>query len=86
MGENGARIAISGPAAKLDRDEAKMLGLCIHELATNAAKHGALSSPEGHVFMSLTAPGVDGMARFSRRESGGPGRSRRSGPATASGF
>ncbi|HVG49885.1 MAG TPA: sensor histidine kinase [Rubellimicrobium sp.] len=72
LGEDGARIAVRGPPVRLARDEAKMLGLCIHELATNAAKYGALSTPQGRVSMGLSAPGADGVARFTWQESGGP--------------
>ncbi len=38
----GPRIALSGPAAL-------SLSLILHELATNALKHGSLSNPDGHV-------------------------------------
>ena len=46
------------------------LGLILHELATNAAKHGSLSAPEGRVRLAWS---VDGERfRLSWRESGGP--------------
>jgi PAS domain S-box-containing protein len=43
------RIAIHGPPVALLPESALSLALTFHELATNAAKHGALSVPEGHV-------------------------------------
>lgn len=33
----------------MDPDAARMIGLAIHELATNAVKHGALATPDGRV-------------------------------------
>jgi two-component system CheB/CheR fusion protein len=50
------------------------MALGLHELATNAAKHGALSAPEGRVSLTWT---VDGEAKARRlrltwRETGGP--------------
>lgn len=46
------RISISGPRVNLAPGLATPFGLVIHELATNAAKYGALSVETGHV--SLT--------------------------------
>jgi two-component system, chemotaxis family, CheB/CheR fusion protein len=43
------RVRIEGEAILLPADIATPLGLVLHELATNAAKHGALSSPAGKV-------------------------------------
>ena len=46
----------------------------LHELATNAAKHGALSSPDGRVELawSLASVAGDDRLRLVWRESGGP--------------
>jgi two-component system CheB/CheR fusion protein len=44
-----AAVAIEGPSVGLEVDTAVPLSLVLHELATNAAKYGALSSPGGHV-------------------------------------
>jgi PAS domain S-box-containing protein len=45
----GGRFSIEGPDLLLDSKQAVALALCINELATNAAKYGALSKPEGRV-------------------------------------
>ena len=51
----------------------RALGMALHELATNAAKYGALSSPGGRVAISARTDGADGpRLRISWRESGGP--------------
>jgi PAS domain S-box-containing protein len=47
-GESGpGKVSIDGPAAKLPPSSAQALALAIHELATNAAKYGALREPAG---------------------------------------
>ncbi|MBU6371090.1 MAG: PAS domain-containing protein [Alphaproteobacteria bacterium] len=45
----GARITASGPPVKIPAETATPLGLVLNELVTNAAKYGALSTPEGGV-------------------------------------
>ncbi len=47
--EAGRRIALEGPHVELTADLAVPTGMAIHELTTNAAKHGALSVPEGRI-------------------------------------
>jgi len=47
------------------------LGLAIHELATNAAKYGALSCPGGRVEVLWHKPSED-LVMVEWRESGGP--------------
>ncbi|MBX9701187.1 MAG: PAS domain S-box protein [Acetobacteraceae bacterium] len=47
--DRAARIALEGPPVWLAPRQALGLALAIHEMATNAAKHGALRSPEGRV-------------------------------------
>jgi len=46
---NGDRAKISGPEVALDGRRAHALTLALHELATNAAKHGALSTDNGWI-------------------------------------
>jgi two-component system CheB/CheR fusion protein len=47
--DNPDRIRIEGERVTLPADLATPFGLVLHELATNAAKHGALSRPGGGV-------------------------------------
>ncbi len=47
-----ANAAIDGPDVMLTSAQAQAVAMVIHELATNAAKHGALSSPDGRVSVS----------------------------------
>jgi two-component sensor histidine kinase len=59
----GENIAVSsGPAVSLS--------MVIHELCTNAVKHGALSVPDGYVAILGTAE--DGRFKLRWKESGGP--------------
>ncbi|HET7679472.1 MAG TPA: PAS domain S-box protein [Xanthobacteraceae bacterium] len=44
-----ARARIDGPDIKLEPGAAQSMAVAIHELATNAAKYGALSKPKGRV-------------------------------------
>jgi two-component sensor histidine kinase len=45
----GSRIAVGGPKLRLNAAAAQAIGLALHELATNAGKHGALSANTGRV-------------------------------------
>lgn len=64
------RLAISGPDLSVDDRGATPVGLVIHELATNSAKYGALSEPDGRV--DLVTSVADGQVRITWCESGGP--------------
>ena len=44
----------------------------LHELATNASKHGALSVPSGVVSIAWSAPAARERIQVSWQESGGP--------------
>jgi PAS domain S-box-containing protein len=43
------RVRIDGPQVLLKPDIAQAIAMILHELATNAAKHGALSTTEGQI-------------------------------------
>ncbi|MGQ0534122.1 MAG: PAS domain S-box protein [Caulobacteraceae bacterium] len=51
-GREDQRISWSGPLVLLDAQAALHLALVLHELGTNARKHGALSTPGGRVTIS----------------------------------
>jgi PAS domain S-box-containing protein len=78
------RFEISGPPILLSASATTALALALHELATNAAKYGALSRPEGRVTLSWRLDGTGPAQRFrlTWRESGGPPTS----PPTRTGF
>ncbi|HKT53612.1 MAG TPA: sensor histidine kinase, partial [Caulobacteraceae bacterium] len=70
MDEEGDNIRIEGPEIEVAPITTTNLALAFHELATNAAKHGALSRPEGHVDLSWSM--ADGLVDLRWTESGGP--------------
>jgi PAS domain S-box-containing protein len=63
-------IAISGPHVAVSAPVAQTLALALHELATNAAKYGALSSKKGRV--DLTWDISSGITALCWKETGGP--------------
>lgn len=69
-GADGSRILLSGDDAPIDDRSATPLALLFHELATNAAKYGALSVPEGRVHIHVAQVGDD--VQIDWREEGGP--------------
>ena len=48
----GARILVGGSSARLTAAAAQAVGMAVHELATNAAKFGSLSTSAGRVHIS----------------------------------
>lgn len=52
-----SRIAISGSDASLSSNSLTALALLLHELTTNAAKYGALSSPTGRLNINVSSIG-----------------------------
>lgn len=68
--ETGGRVSIEGPDLRLPAKTAVALALAVHELCTNAAKYGALSAPEGRVFVRWRVDGE--RLHFTWREAGGP--------------
>ncbi|HXF86721.1 MAG TPA: HWE histidine kinase domain-containing protein [Xanthobacteraceae bacterium] len=49
LDRENSQISVEGPGVFLKPEAAQNIGLALHELATNAAKYGALSVPSGHV-------------------------------------
>ena len=45
----GGRISLSGPAVSISQGASQTIGMALHELATNAAKYGALSNKSGSI-------------------------------------
>jgi PAS domain S-box-containing protein len=67
---SGNKIELKGPNVSLSPATAQGIALALHELATNAAKHGALSSLKGRV--SLTWQLQPDILTLHWAESGGP--------------
>ena len=58
------RVTVSGPALIMNPQAAQSFALAVHELATNAAKYGALSSPSGRVVIGWSVDQSDGGGEF----------------------
>ncbi len=67
---NAEKIKITGPEVFLHPASAQTLALALHELATNAAKYGALSSMSGKLELSWQLN--DGKLMLDWNETGGP--------------
>lgn len=65
------RVRMDGPSVLLEPERAQTLAVTAHELATNAAKHGALSNDTGKVGIEWLL-GPDGCLLLSWTESNGP--------------
>ena len=66
------RFRVEGPAVHLDPKRALALGMVFHELATNAAKYGAFSTPAGMVKVSWVLEPDGKLLRLTWEEEGGP--------------
>jgi two-component sensor histidine kinase len=64
------QMTLDGPSLEVSPKQALALSLALHELATNAAKYGALSRPGGRVELRWKAQ--SGQLILNWRESGGP--------------
>lgn len=73
-GESADRVILSGPRVKLKPLTAQSIALIVHELITNAIKHGSLSRPEGTLTIEwqADAPGPDQRVLLRWIEQGGP--------------
>lgn len=71
---DGANVVIEGPPVPVGPKAAQLLALAIHELATNAAKYGALSELGGSVTVTSAFEGDGDESRLviRWREDGGP--------------
>jgi len=68
--DGGSRIVVEGEDEPLNSKAATPLSLAVHELATNAAKYGAFSTPEGRVHVKGDRSGE--AYRLCWTERGGP--------------
>ncbi len=73
-GQAQPQAVLDGPRVALPAGVTQPLAMAVHELATNAVKHGALSTPGGRVEVSwsLEARGAAPLLRLRWSESGGP--------------
>jgi PAS domain S-box-containing protein len=65
------RVTLSGPEVLIGSRQVQPLALVLHELLSNAAKHGALTSEQGSISISWNLTG-DGDIAITWRETGGP--------------
>jgi two-component sensor histidine kinase len=71
---DGERVSIAGPAVRLPHEFAEMVGLAMHELATNSVKFGALGGDKGRLAIAWAVADEDGARRLALEwaESGVP--------------
>jgi two-component sensor histidine kinase len=70
--EIGNRVIVEGPDIKLSPDAMQTLSLALHELATNAAKYGALSNEVGKVLVTWSIDTAASVLELRWVEEGGP--------------
>jgi len=68
---NQRHVRIDGPPVVLEPDVAQAIAMALHELATNAAKYGALAVPDGQVELKWSHD-ADGRLHLRWTESNGP--------------
>jgi PAS domain S-box-containing protein len=66
------RAELSGPSVRLRPEAAQAVAMALHELATNATKHGAMSVPGGVVRLCWEIDREVGRLRLRWEETGGP--------------
>ena len=71
-GAHANRIIAQGPEVWVPANNSLMLTMCLHELATNAVKYGALSNGTGRIDVSWQCE-QGAQVRVTWQESGGPG-------------
>lgn len=70
--DGSERVWLDGPDVMLEPSSVQPLGMILHELATNAAKYGAFSSPAGRVSLSWRFVAATGGLELRWIETGGP--------------
>lgn len=71
LGEGASRIHASGPSIQLQPQAFSTVALVIHELMTNAVKHGALAGDTGWITIAWRHD-ADGSVTLDWNEAGGP--------------
>ena len=69
--QDESRVQIDGPQVLLEPNAAQAIAVTLHELATNAAKYGALSVAKGQVYLNWSHE-ADERLIFRWTEIGGP--------------
>jgi two-component sensor histidine kinase len=59
--DRASGITLAGPAVQLGADVGQVMALVFHELTTNAAKYGALSSPAGNLAVDWSRAAGEGL-------------------------
>jgi hypothetical protein len=72
FGEDMRNCTLAGPTIEVDATAAQSLGLTFHELATNAAKYGALSNEVGKVLVTWSIDQATSTLDLRWSEEGGP--------------
>lgn len=70
LSDDPNRVSVTGEEYWIVADKAPLFALLLHELATNAAKYGALSTPDGRLSIHI-GKDADGV-RLTWQEEGGP--------------
>jgi PAS domain S-box-containing protein len=65
-------LRVSGPELSLEPRASEVIGMALHELATNSLKYGALSVESGHVDIGWNRGDDDASFAIWWREGGGP--------------
>ena len=68
LGGAAARVSVGGPNLLLRPAAAQSLGMVLHELATNAAKYGALSVPDGRLEVRWQRTGDQVEIRWTEKD------------------
>lgn len=72
VGEAAGSLELAGPELWLTPRAAEIIGMALHELATNSLKYGSLSAREGKVMITWLRLPDDAGLEITWREEGGP--------------